>query len=150
MLLQGVWAIPNILKANPNMKVGSFVLPASNDPAQNKLVSGVDVVLTMAKQTKHQQEAQAFIDFLLKPENAKQFIDEQKAFSAVKGVNQEDPNVAELKPAFDNGQLVDFFDHYVPSAMKLENLVQELDMKQDADAFLTKMDKEWDKVQARK
>jgi raffinose/stachyose/melibiose transport system substrate-binding protein len=150
MYLQGVWAIPEIQKANPKIELGVFTFPGTNDAAKNKLVSGVDTLLTISKNSKHKEESKKFIAFLLEQNNAKQYITEQKAFPAVKGVTQDDPSVADLKPAFESGQLVDFADHYIPSAMKVDTIIQSYLQKKDIDAYLTTLDTEWDKVANRK
>lgn len=150
MYIQGVWAIPEIQKANPSIELGVFPFPATNDPSKNLLVSGVDTLLTVSKSSKHQEEAKKFIEFLLQNENSKQYIDEQKAFSAVKGVTQSDPSVADLNSAFESGQLVDFADHYIPGAMKTDTLIQDFLQKKDIDKFLSTLDTEWDKVAERK
>lgn len=39
----GSYAIPQIQSVNPDMDIDSFVTPASNDPSENKLNSGVDL-----------------------------------------------------------------------------------------------------------
>ncbi|AJS59954.1 ABC transporter substrate-binding protein [Paenibacillus sp. IHBB 10380] len=150
MYLQGVWAIPEIVKANPDIELGVFPFPSTNDPAKNKLVSGVDTLLTVAKSSKHKEEAKKFVDFLLQPDNVKQYISEQKAFSAVTGVTQDDVSVAGLKESFESGNLVDFSDHYIPAGMKVDTIFQEFLQKKDIDAYLTKLDTEWDKVSNRK
>ncbi|HEX7713647.1 MAG TPA: extracellular solute-binding protein [Bacillota bacterium] len=149
MLIQGVWAIPPIKAANPNIKVGAFSLPATNSAAKNRLVSGVDTVLTMSKTTKNQKAALEFIHFLLKKENAQYYIDEQKLFSAVKGVYQEDPELVDLKAYFESGRITSFADHYYPSGMQVSNLVQEFLQKGNVNQFLTNMDQEWDKTISR-
>lgn len=150
MYLQGVWAIPEILKANPAMKLGVFPLPATNEAANNKVLSGVDTLLTISKNSKHPEEAKAFIAFLLQPENIQAYIDEQKAFSAVKGVNQSDASVQDLNAAFESGNIVDFSDHYIPSAMKVDSIIQSFYQKKDVNAYVKELDKEWDKVASRK
>ncbi|WP_409304224.1 ABC transporter substrate-binding protein [Peribacillus sp. SCS-155] len=147
--LQGNWAIPEILKANPDMKLGVFPMPVTNDPAKNKLVSGVDVLLTMNKDTEHKEEAQKFIDFMMNKEIAKRYIDEQKAFSAIEGVYQEDAVFEGIKGNFESGAITSFPDHYYPAGMGAENLVQEYLIKKDKQKSLEKLDKEWEKVSNR-
>ncbi len=150
MYMQGVWAIPEIQKANPAIELGVFPFPSTNDSTKNKLVSGVDTLLTVAKSSKHKEEAKKFVDFLLQPDNVKQYISEQKAFSAVTGVTQDDASVTDLKESFESGNLIDFSDHYIPAGMKVETIFQEFLQKKDIDAYLTKLDTEWDKVADRK
>ncbi|MBT2661652.1 extracellular solute-binding protein [Bacillus sp. ISL-45] len=147
--LQGNWAIPEILKANPDMELGVFPMPVTNDPAKNKLVSGVDVLLTVNKDTEHKEEAMKFVEFMMDQETAKKYIDEQKAFSAVEGVYQENPVFEGIKGNFETGAITSFPDHYYPAGMGAENLVQEFLIKKDKEKFLKKMDSEWEKVQNR-
>ncbi|PMC34038.1 ABC transporter substrate-binding protein [Bacillus sp. UMB0899] len=149
MYIQGNWAIPEILKANPDIQLGTFAMPVTNDPAQNKLVSGVDVLLTMNEETEHKEEAMKFIEFMMNQDTSKRYIDEQKAFSAIEGVFQEDPVFEGIKTNFETGAITSFPDHYYPSGMGAENLVQEYLIEQKKDAFLKKLDSEWEKVQNR-
>ncbi|MDE5412733.1 ABC transporter substrate-binding protein [Alkalihalobacterium chitinilyticum] len=149
MYIQGNWAVGSILDANPEANIGAFALPASNDVTMNRLVSGVDTVLTISENTKHKEEAQLFIDFLLRAENAQFYIDREKQFSAVEGVLQEDPTVVDLSRHFEEGSITSFPDHYYPTGMQVENLVQEFLIKKDVDAFLNTLDSEWDKVKDR-
>lgn len=149
MYLQGNWAIPEIKKANPDIELGVFAMPVTNDPEQNRLVSGVDVLLTISESTEHPEEAQKFLEFMVQEENAKTYIDEQAAFSAIEGVFQEDPVMEGIRTNFETGAITSFPDHYYPAGMGAENLIQEFLIKKDTDKFLEKIDKEWDKVQNR-
>ncbi|MBW9217661.1 ABC transporter substrate-binding protein [Anoxybacillus ayderensis] len=150
MYLQGIWAIPEIRKANPDIELGVFPYPATNDPENTKLVSGVDLLLAISKTSKHPEEARKFVNFLLDPENAKFYLSEQNAFSAIKGITQEDPALDGLKESFEKGALVDFPDHYIPLAVGLEKLLQQLTHDKDVEKFLKNLDAEWEKVQGRK
>ncbi|WP_046212680.1 ABC transporter substrate-binding protein [Paenibacillus wulumuqiensis] len=150
MYIQGSWAISEIRKVNPDIDLGFFPLPASNDEAQNKLTAGVDTLLAISNQTEHPEEAKQFIAFLLQPENSQQYINEQNLFSAVDGVQQKDESVTGLLPYFEQGKIVDFVDHYIPSAVQLNPNVQAFLQNKDIDAFLGTLDKEWDKVAARR
>ncbi|MNH89932.1 Multiple sugar-binding protein precursor [compost metagenome] len=150
MYAQGVWAIAEIKKANPSIELGVFPYPATNDPGKNKLVSGVDQLLSISADTEHPNEAKKFVEFLMDPANAKEYVKGVNTFSAIKGVTQDDPSVSELAAYFEKGQVADFVDHYTPSNMKLDQLLQELVMKKDVSSFLKNMDDEWAKAQSRK
>lgn len=149
MYIQGVWAIGSILKANPDIELGVFAMPVLNDPDKNRLVSGVDTLFALAKNTEYTQEALLFINFLLEPENAQYYIDQERQFSAVKGAIQEDPVMEGIQINFKNGLVTGFPDHFYPGGMQVPNLVQEFLHKGDVNEFLTIMDDEWDKVQER-
>lgn len=144
--MQGNWAVPEILKANPDINLGIFALPVTNNADETKLVSGVDVLLTMSSETEHKEEAMKFINFLLEKENAKQYIDEQAAFSAIEGVFQEDPVMEGIKQYFESGKLASYVDHYYPAGMQAASLIQKFLLEQNKEAFLKNMDSEWEKV----
>lgn len=142
MYLQGIWAIPEIKKANPNIEVGVFPYPIGD----SKVVSGVDLLLAQSATTEHPKEAKKFIDFLLSDENMKEYLTQQNAFSAKKGIVQEAPELEGLKASFEKGAVVDFPDHYVPTAVALEKQLQVLTQKKDAKQYLKTLDTEWEKV----
>lgn len=150
MYIQGTWAIPEIRKANPDIEIGFFTFPTSNNPEEINLVNGIDTLLTVSNDTKYKEESMEFIKFLLREDNIKQYITEQNLFSAVEGVKQEDPSVAGVIPYIEKGQVTDFADHYIPSAVELNSIVQEFLQNGDIDAYLAKLDKEWDKVANRR
>ncbi|MFY4775813.1 ABC transporter substrate-binding protein [Metabacillus sp. RGM 3146] len=150
MYLQGIWAIPEIKKANPNIDLGVFPYPVTNTPGESKVVSGVDVLIALSSTTKHKAEAQKWINYLTSDATAKEYLKEQNAFSAKNGITQEDPSLEGLKEAFAKGAVTDFPDHYVPIAVGLEKQLQVLAMNKNADQYLTKLDTEWAKVKDRK
>lgn len=146
MYLQGIWAIPEIKKANPNIEVGVFPYPIGD----SKVVSGVDLLLAQSATTEHPKEAKRFIEFLLSDENMKEYLTQQNAFSAKTGIVQEAPELEGLKASFEKGAVVDFPDHYVPTAVALEKQLQVLTQKKDAKQYLKTLDTEWEKVANRK
>jgi raffinose/stachyose/melibiose transport system substrate-binding protein len=148
MYLQGVWAIPEILKANPNIKLGVFPYPVSNDPKKNVLVSGVDLQFGIAKASKNQAAAKKFIAFLQGNKQASQYISEQNCFSALKGISSTNPIFADLKPAISEGRVADFPDHYI-NGVDLAAILQELMKKKNVTAALKKFDSEYDKKAVR-
>lgn len=145
MYLQGVWAIPEILKANPDIKLGVFPYPVSNDKSKNLLVSGVDALFAISATSKYPEEAKKFIEFLIQTENAQQYTNEQKSFSAVEGVFQNEESYSDLKPVFEEGRVADFPDHYI-NGMDLGIILQEMMQKKDVNAALKKMDEDYDKL----
>ncbi|MFZ5351984.1 MAG: ABC transporter substrate-binding protein [Bacillota bacterium] len=149
MYLQGNWAISDIRKANPNMNLGIFAFPATNNVEQNKLVSGVDVLLTVSANTKHPKEAMKFIEFMTRKEIAERYITEQFALSAVNGVIQKDPIMDGIAVNFEKNRITSFPDHYYPPGMQIANLLQAYLSDRDKEGFLSRMDEEWDNVKNR-
>ena len=144
--IQGIWAIPDIVKANPSIKLGVIQFPATNDAKKNKIVSGVDVMLTSFRDTPHPKEVARLIAFLTNTANTKTYIKEQFAFPCFKGIVQDDPLLAGLKPVFKSGQITSFVDHLFPAGLGAENFIQAYLQDKDQEKFLNALDNEWDKI----
>lgn len=119
MMINGSWAITEIKKANAEVNVDQFKFPATDDAEKNKVTSGVDVLLGVTTSCGDEEGAKDFINFMVQKENAQIYAEEQFAFSAVKGVEQNDPTVAGVKEDIESGNVVDFPDHYYPSGYDL-------------------------------
>lgn len=143
---QGNWAIPELKNNNPDIELGFIPFPSSDDASENKLVSGVDVLLTVSESTDYKEEALLFIEFMVEESIANQYIEEQAAFSALDGVIQEDPTFENIQSNFENGELTSFPDHYYPASLGAENLIQQFLIDKNKESFLQTMDNEWDSI----
>ena len=59
MYLQGIWAIPEIKKANPNIEVGVFPYPIGD----SKVVSGVDLLLAQSATMSIRKKLKSLLNF---------------------------------------------------------------------------------------
>ncbi len=150
MLLQGIWALSPIKAVNPDIKAGIFPYPATDNPDDRRLVSGVDVVVTLGKDTDHREESLRFINYLFQKDVAEKFAAAQNLVPAVKGSKiSNDPALQSVKPWFDEGRITGFIDHQIPSTIPLAAINQQFLLDGDAGAALSTLDSEWRKVAAR-
>jgi raffinose/stachyose/melibiose transport system substrate-binding protein len=149
MLLQGIWALAPIRVLNPDIDAGVFPYP-TDSAADRRLVSGVDVTITIGRDTPRLAEAKLFVDFLFRPDNLEWIAAHQNMFSArADSPGSLDPALAELQPFFEAGQVTGFIDHQFPPSVPLQQVDQQFLFDGDATAALTTLDKEWSKVAAR-
>lgn len=152
MMINGNWAINQFITANADFNVDMFAFPASNDPSRNFVTSGVDVLFGVAKDSKNLDVAKEFIAYMLEKENAQTYIEDQFAFSAVKGVEQKNPTVAGVKEDIAAGKVANFPDHYYPNGFDLSALLSEfslnyvngVDEQENIQTFLTNCDEKYD------
>jgi len=87
MFWQGIWAIPNIMKANPDMNVRMFALP-SYTGMETRVEYGVDLCLVVGNtgDEKKMAAAKKFVAFVATPEIAQLYADSDGSPSAIKGV----------------------------------------------------------------
>ncbi|MGK5681459.1 ABC transporter substrate-binding protein [Actinoplanes sp. URMC 104] len=150
MLLLGSYAVPQIRAGKPGFTVGSMALPATNDPARTTLVSGVDVVITAARDGAHPAETAAFIDFLMGEQVMRDYCKAQVAIPTRKGLSNDDPALAGVQSYIGSGRIVGFTDHQFIQAIPLGALLQEYLIGGSEDTFLRKLDDNWDKVAQRR
>ncbi|MGX4667993.1 ABC transporter substrate-binding protein [Cerasibacillus sp. JNUCC 74] len=143
------WAVPELLKLNPDLDLGVFALPVTNDLNKNNLVSGIDVLFATLKESKHQEEAKKFISFMMEEERQKQYMKEQSAFSVRKDVISNDPVMRGIQKNFKEGKISSFPDHFYPAGMGVQNMVQELLYQGNTSKLLKDLDREWDQIQLR-
>ncbi|CAN7146563.1 extracellular solute-binding protein [Microbacterium sp. LjRoot45] len=149
MLLQGIWATNPILQVNPDIRIGIFPYP-TDKAGESLLVSGVDVVFTMGKNSPHQEAAQRFLDYVFQPDVIEAFAASQNMVPSVEGAELgDDPALQSVKPFFDEGRITGFIDHQVPPSIPLIPIDQQFLFEGDATAALKALDNEWRKVAAR-
>jgi len=150
MLLQGIWAINPVKAVNPDIKAAIFPYPAVDDPDDRLLVSGVDVAVTMGKNTPHKEEALRFINYLFEVDVIEAFAESQNMVPSVEGAQlSDDPSIQSVKPFFDEGMITGFIDHQIPPSIPLASIDQQFLFSGDAEAALATLDSEWAKVAAR-
>jgi raffinose/stachyose/melibiose transport system substrate-binding protein len=150
MLLLGSYAIPQIRSFEPDFTVGSFAMPVTDDPADTRLVSGVDVLVTAGAGGAHPEESKRFIEFLMEPDAIQDYSEQQVAIPAIAGASNDDPALAGIQSYIDEEKLVGFTDHQFIPAIPLGPLLQQLLIDKDVDKFLAGLDDSWDRVAQRR
>ena len=137
----GSYAIPQIKSVNPDMNIGSFVMPANDSEEDNVLNSGVDLQFCVMDACKNKEAAYEVLDFLMDHESIQAYLDAQNAVPC----KDEDlaPELEDMKPYIQDNRMADYQDHYYPSEMAVDAQIQTFLINQDVDAFLKKFDKDW-------
>lgn len=150
MLLLGNYAVPQIRSFEPDFTIGSFAFPATDDPSETTLVSGVDVVLTAGAAGEHPEESRRFIEFLMQADVVQAYAEAQVAIPTLEGAVNTDPALVGVQPYIEDERIVGFFDHQFIPAIPLGPLLQQYLIDGDVDAFLEGLDSSWDKVAKRR
>lgn len=145
MYWHGTYAIPAIRSYNPDINLGTFATPA-DEAADTKVVSGVDVALTMGKDPAHPEESLRFLEYLMSEANMSAYCSEQTAYPTLTTLKADDPALEGLQPYFDDGRLATYSDHSFPPAITLNAYLQQYLFNGDLDQLITTLDTQWDKV----
>ena len=65
MIKQGTWHTDTIASINPDMNIGLFAVPLTDDPAQTRLQVSTTRFLSISNTSKHEEEAKAFLQWFV-------------------------------------------------------------------------------------
>ena len=142
----GSYAIPQIKSVNPDLNIGSFVFPATDNTDDNVLNSGNDLMFCVMKDCKNKEAAYEVLRFLLEDENVQDYMDAQSSVPCKKGEFTLAKELDDMKEYIENGTVADFQDHHYPAEMDVAAIIQTylLDKSDNAlETFLSKFDTEW-------
>ena len=139
----GSYAVPQILSVNPDMNIDSFVMPASDSSDCNTLNSGIDLQFCITEACENKEAAYEVLDFLFADENIQAYADAQNAIPCKEGDFKLASMLDGMKEYIEAGKMADFHDHYYPTEMSADALLQTFLIEKDVNGFLKTFDKNW-------
>lgn len=147
MYFQGPWALTEIAKTNPDMNVGAFPLPMTDDPDDRRVRANIDLALWIPEQSTKKEAAREFLSFLMQPE----IIDAYNAEALGFGVTEDAAEVTnstlvELKEFYDRGAFYLGASQLVPQSIPLQNYTQSLATGAEPMPILRTLDEDWSRL----
>ena len=139
----GSYATPQILSVNPDLDIDSFVMPACDNKEDRTLNSGIDLGFCVMDGCENKEAAYEVLDFLLADENIQQYIDDKNAVPCKNGEFRLASMLDGMLEFIESGNMTDYQDHYYPSEMSVDALLQTFLIEKDVDAFLADFDRNW-------
>ncbi len=139
----GSYAAPQILSVNPDLKMDSFVMPASDGKEGRTLNSGIDLGFCVTKDCKNKEAAYEVLDFLYADDTLQKYIDAQTSVPCKKGSFELSTLLDGMSEFIESGNMTDYQDHYYPSEMSVDALLQTFLIEKDQDVFLKNFDTSW-------
>ncbi len=143
MYMQGPWAVGLIQAINPKLKMGTFPLPATDDPSQTKCRVNLDLAIWLPRSQSAPQRAAAlqFLDYLMQPSVMNAYNQTNLAFSPLKNAPpQTSPIVSGLNAYVSSGRFYQGAGTYVPITIPVGNFIQEMMLTGDVGGFTSSMD----------
>lgn len=145
MYIQGNWTIAPLLDLNPDLKLGAFGWPGTDDKEQNKIVSGPDQLLGIPVGSKNPEAAEKFLTFLLSKEAQQVYSDEQTLYSVRDDVA---PTNETVRPIYEEwvktGRTAFPLDAYFGVGSDYAGVTQELFNTGDIDKYLSGIQQNWE------
>jgi len=110
MIQQGVWALQPIDKIKPDLNMGMFAIPLTDNPSDTKIPVSVPGYYVLNKNSKYVDESKKFLDWLHK-NGQKYLVDSFQflpAFSDLEATDQLGPLAADMNEYVKNEQTIPF------------------------------------------
>ena len=144
MYLQGPWALGEIAKTAPDLELGMFPLPVTDDPDDLKARINMDLAAWIPEASKHQEAARAFLEYLYQPDVIKDYNDSQLGFLPTKDAPPvSDDRIAGLQKYIDSGEMYQGSTQLVPRAIPIMNYVQAIMLGSDPHRILSNIDADY-------
>ena len=150
MYFQGPWALTEITAINPDAPIGIFPLPMTEDPEDLRVRVNLDLALWIPEDTPHQEESRDLLRFLIDPEVADPYNEDNLAF----GVRADAPDVSDtrlqdLQVYVDRAAFYQGVSVSIPRTIPFENYAQGLVTGQSLEGTLRTLDEDWARLARR-
>jgi raffinose/stachyose/melibiose transport system substrate-binding protein len=144
MYMQGPWAFGEIAKAAPELQLGMFPLPVTDDPDDLKARINMDLAAWIPEASKHKEAARAFLEYLYQPEVIQAYNESQLGFLPTKDAPPvTDDRIVGLQKYIDAGEMYQGSTQLVPRAIPIMNYVQAIMLGSDPERVLSNIDADY-------
>ncbi|WP_309074076.1 extracellular solute-binding protein [Paenarthrobacter sp.] len=144
MYLQGPWAFSEIAKTAPDLKLGTFPLPMTEDPEDLRVRVNVDLAAWIPEASKHKDAARGFLEYLYRPEVIDAYNKSQLGFTPTKETaNVPDPRIEGMVEYYDNGKVYQGPSVLVPRTIPIMNYTQAIVFGAPPASTLRTLDADW-------
>lgn len=150
MYLQGPWALGEIAKSNPDIDLGTFPLPMTDDPDDLKVRVNIDLAAWIPEASRHKEAAREFLSYLFE----KKTMDEYNAAQLGYGTTTDaapvtDPRIVGMKPYFDDARFYQGASKAIPLTIPTDNYLQGMVTGSDPTTTLKTLDADWARLALR-
>lgn len=147
MYLQGPWAFSEIAKTAPDLQLGTFPLPMTDDPDDLEVRVNMDLAAMIPEGSRHQEAARDFLEFLYQPENIEEYNASQLGFTPTTDAPApDDPRIEGMIEYYDEGKIYQGPSVLVPKTLPIFNYAQAMVLGASTQNTLRTMDADWARI----
>ncbi|MET0933740.1 MAG: extracellular solute-binding protein [Mycetocola sp.] len=150
MLMQGPWALGEIAKTDPDLELGTFPLPATDDPDDLKVRVNLDLALWVPEIGDDKESARKFVSFLMQQD----VMDEYNAAFLGFGTTTDaapptDERILGMADYYKDGRFYLGPSQRVHLSIPTANYIQAIATGADIDRTLSRLDADWARLALR-
>ncbi|GAB2849185.1 ABC transporter substrate-binding protein [Microbacterium insulae] len=144
MYLQGPWAFSEIAKTAPDLELGTFPLPMTDDPSDLAVRVNMDLAAMIPEGSRHKEAAREFLEYLYQPEIIEAYNASQLGFApTTDAAPPDDPRIAGMQEYYDGGRVYQGPSVLVPKTIPVFNYTQAMVLGAAPESVLRTMDRDW-------
>jgi ABC-type glycerol-3-phosphate transport system substrate-binding protein len=150
MYLQGPWAFGEIAKTDPNLDLGTFPLPMTDDPDDLQVRVNIDLAAWIPEDSRHKGAAREFLSFLFE----KDVMDAYNAAQLGYGTTTDsapvtDERIIGMKEYYDEAAFYQGPSKAIPLTIPTENYTQGIALGGSVEGNLSTLDADWARLALR-
>ncbi len=150
MYLQGPWAFGEIAKTSPDLELGTFPLPMTDDPEDLEVRVNIDLAAWIPEASTSKEGAREFLSFLFEPEVMDEYNAAQLGYgTTVDAAPVTDPRILGMKEYFDAADFYQGPSQAIPLTIPVHNYMQGVALGSDVDRTLATLDGDWARLALR-
>jgi raffinose/stachyose/melibiose transport system substrate-binding protein len=150
MYLQGPWALGEIAKTDPDLELGTFPLPVTDDPDDLMVRTHVDLALWIPEIGTDQESARQFVSYLMQQEIMDEYNAEFLGFgTTTDAAPATDERILGMREYVADGRFYAPPSQLIPLTIPAANYVQAIATGDDPESTLAKLDADWARLALR-
>ncbi len=151
MYLQGPWALGEIAKTDPDLELGTFPLPMTDDPADLRVRVNIDLAAWIPEASRHQEEARDFLSYLFQQDVMDAYNAAQLGYgTTVDAAPVTDPRIIGMKDYYDAAAFYQGPSKAIPLTIPTDNYLQGIALGGSAERTLATLDADWARLALRR
>lgn len=151
MYLQGPWALGEIALTNPDLDLGTFPLPMTDDPDDLEVRVNLDLAAWIPEASTSKEAAREFLEYLFQQEVMDEYNESQLGFgTTVEAAPVTDPRIVGMKEYYDEGEVYQGASVQIPLTIPFFNYLQGIVYGADPEAQMRVVDDDWARLAMRR
>ncbi len=150
MYFQGPWSLGEIAKSGPDLELGTFPLPMTDNPGERKVRVNIDLAAWIPEDSTHKDAARTFLTYLFQPDVMNAYNESQLGYgTTTDAAPVTDPRIVGMKPYFDEARFYQGASQAIPLTIPTENYLQGIVTGAGVEPTLQTLDADWARLALR-